>query len=58
MSSILVGGIGELVTNDSSLGDGSPLGILTDAAVVVSERQVRWVGREAEAPAADAPRPD
>jgi imidazolonepropionase len=53
MSSILVGGIGELVTNDSSLGDGSPLGILTDAAVVVAEHQVRWVGREADAPAAD-----
>ncbi|WP_045875165.1 imidazolonepropionase [Pseudofrankia sp. DC12] len=53
MSSILVGGIGELVTNDSSVGDGSPLGILTDAAVVVSERQVHWVGREADAPAAD-----
>ncbi|MGF7238867.1 MAG: imidazolonepropionase [Frankia sp.] len=53
MNSTLVGGIGELVTNDSSVGDGSPLGILTDAAVVVSGGQVRWVGREAEAPAAD-----
>jgi imidazolonepropionase len=53
MSSVLVGGIGELVTNDSSLGDRSPLGILTDAAVVVTGRRVRWVGREAAAPAAD-----
>ncbi|MDT3439856.1 MULTISPECIES: imidazolonepropionase [unclassified Pseudofrankia] len=53
MSSTLVGGIGELVTNDPSVGDRSTLGILTDAAVVVSDGRVRWVGREAEAPAAD-----
>jgi len=53
MSSTLVGGIGELVTNDPSLGDRSALGILTDAAVVVSDGRVRWVGGEAQAPAAD-----
>ena len=32
MSSLLLRHIGELVTNDPSLGDGSPLGLLLDAA--------------------------
>jgi imidazolonepropionase len=53
MTSLLVRHIGELVTNDPTLGDGSPLGLLTDAALVVEGGRVAWVGATAEAPAAD-----
>ena len=45
--------IAELVTNDATLGDGSPLGIVTDAAIVVENGRVAWVGPRAEAPDAD-----
>ena len=45
--------IAELVTNDATLGDGSPLGIVTDAAIVVDNGVVAWVGPRAQAPAAD-----
>jgi len=51
--STLVTGIGELVTNDASLGAG-PLGILEDAALVVDGDAVSWVGPAAAAPGADA----
>ena len=50
--SVLVDGIGELVTNDPSLGDG-PLGILHDAAVLVVDGVVAWVGASGASPAAD-----
>lgn len=53
MNSLLIDRIGELVTNDPTVGDGSPLGVLTDAAVVVQDGRVAWVGPAAEAPAAD-----
>ena len=53
MSSLLVTGIGQLVTNDLAAGDGSPLGILANAALVVEDRRVAWVGPAASAPAAD-----
>lgn len=53
MSTVALTGIGELVTNDASVGDGSPLGVLRDAAVVLAAGQVAWVGRSADAPAAD-----
>jgi imidazolonepropionase len=53
MSSLLLRHIGELVTNDRSLGDGSPLGLLTDAALVVEGGRVVWVGLSADAPDAD-----
>jgi imidazolonepropionase len=49
----LVTGIGELVTNDPAAGDGSPLGLLTHAAVVVAEGRIVWVGLGVEAPATD-----
>lgn len=52
MSSLLVTNIGELVTNDPSLGDG-PLGVLRDAALVAADGRVAWVGPAARAPAAD-----
>jgi imidazolonepropionase len=54
MTSLLLRQIGELVTNDPALGDGSPLGLLTDAALVVEGGRVAWVGESADAPAADS----
>ena len=53
MTSLVLRHIGELVTNDPALGDGTPLGLLTDAALVVEGGRVAWVGPTAEAPAAD-----
>jgi imidazolonepropionase len=50
---LLIRGIGELVTNDPTLGDGSPLGLLRDAAVIVEDGLVAWVGPANAAPAAD-----
>ncbi len=52
---VLVTGIGELVTNDpeSEQGDGTALGMLSDAAVVVQEGRVAWVGTSCRAPGAD-----
>jgi imidazolonepropionase len=51
MSSLLLTGIGELVTHDPAHGPGP--GVLTGAAVVVEGRRVAWTGPAAEAPAAD-----
>ncbi|MDV3207257.1 MAG: imidazolonepropionase [Rhodococcus ruber] len=45
----LLANIGCLVTNDPELGRG-PLGVLVDAAVVVGEGLVRWVGPSARIP--------
>ena len=53
MRATLFTGIGELVTCDASLGDGSALGILRDAALVAEGGAVAWVGRAQDAPAAD-----
>jgi imidazolonepropionase len=50
---LLIDHIGELVTNDASLGDAA-LGIVRDAAVVVGDDgRVAWVGARSSAPAAD-----
>jgi imidazolonepropionase len=51
MASLLLTGIGELVTNDPAYG--GPLGVLRDAALVVEHGKVAWVGRRSAAPAAD-----
>ena len=51
-ASLLVTGIGELVTNDPALGDGL-LGVLHDAAVVADGDRIAWIGPAASAPAAD-----
>jgi len=49
--STLITGIGELVTCDSSMGDGSPLGVLHDAALVAdADGRIAWVGPQGEAP--------
>ncbi|WP_433285726.1 imidazolonepropionase [Micromonospora sp. CA-244673] len=50
--SLLVDNIGELVTNDTG-GEGGPLGIRRDAAVLVEDGQVAWIGPARYAPAAD-----
>ncbi|HEY1700609.1 MAG TPA: imidazolonepropionase [Trebonia sp.] len=53
--SLLIDGISELVTNDPAApsGDGTPLGLIRDAAVVVAGDTIAWAGPAAHAPAAD-----
>ncbi|MGJ7417099.1 imidazolonepropionase [Streptomyces cinereoruber] len=45
--------IASLVTNDPSLGDGTPLGLIQSAAVVIEGDRVVWVGESSKAPATD-----
>jgi imidazolonepropionase len=52
MSSLLLTGIGSLVTNDPA--HGGPLGELHDAALVIESGKIAWVGSRRAAPAADA----
>jgi imidazolonepropionase len=52
VSTTLVTGVAELVTNEPRLGAG-PLGVVRDAALVVDGGLVAWVGPAAGAPAAD-----
>jgi len=54
MSSLAITNIGELLTNDPTVGDGSPVGRLTDAAIVLEEGRVAWVGPASQVPAADS----
>jgi imidazolonepropionase len=51
VTSIVITGIGELVTCDGTGDDG--LGIQTGAAVVVNEERIAWTGPTRSAPAAD-----
>ena len=51
MRATVITGIGELVTNDPERGD--LLGVLHDAAIVVEDDWVAWVGPSAAAPATD-----
>jgi len=53
VSSTAITGIAELVTNDPRTGDGTRLGILRDAAVVVDGSAIAWVGAAAAVPATD-----
>jgi imidazolonepropionase len=53
MSTRLVHNIGELTTNDPTLGHEGALGRLFRAAMVVDEEQVLWVGADGAAPDAD-----
>ncbi len=52
MTSTLITGIGQLVTNDPSCGE-SALGLVAEAAIVVEGGVVAWVGPSAGAPSAD-----
>jgi imidazolonepropionase len=51
MTSVLVTGIGSLVTNDPARG--GLIGEILDAALVIEGSKVAWVGRRADAPVAD-----
>ncbi|MGW7102207.1 imidazolonepropionase [Streptomyces sp. NPDC054838] len=52
-STTLITNIANLVTNDPSLGDASPLGLIQDAAVVIDGDRIAWVGESSKAPATD-----
>lgn len=45
--------IANLVTNNPSLGDGTPLGLIRDAAVVIDGDRIVWTGESSKAPATD-----
>jgi imidazolonepropionase len=51
VASVLVDGIGELVTNSPAVGDG--LGVLASAALVIDGGRIAWTGPSASAPGAD-----
>ncbi|MEU0833255.1 imidazolonepropionase [Streptomyces sp. NPDC005969] len=53
MTKTAITNIASLVTNDPSLGDGSPLGLILDAAVVIEGDRVVWTGESSKAPATD-----
>jgi imidazolonepropionase len=54
MSTTLLDGIGLLVTGSREYGDGSPLGEIADAALVVGDDGlVTWIGPSRQAPGAD-----
>ncbi|MEV0491616.1 imidazolonepropionase [Streptomyces atratus] len=53
MTTTAITNIASLVTNDPSLGDGSPLGRILDAAVVIEGDRVVWTGESSKAPDTD-----
>lgn len=53
MTTTLITNIRSLVTNDPALGDGTPIGLLQDAAVVIDGDRIAWAGPAATAPDAD-----
>lgn len=53
MPTTAITNIAALVTNDPSLGDGSPIGLIQDAAVVIGGDRVVWVGESSKAPTTD-----
>lgn len=50
MTAVLITDIGELTTNDDTVGRD---GVVRDAAVVIEGERIAWVGAAADAPAAD-----
>ncbi|MFZ3498036.1 imidazolonepropionase [Streptomyces sp. 5.8] len=53
MTTTAITNIGSLVTNDPALGDGTPLGLIQNAAVVIDGDRIAWVGPADKAPPAD-----
>jgi len=53
MTSTVLENIAELITNDPTLGDQTAMGRVVDAAMVIDEQRVLWVGASADAPDAD-----
>ncbi len=53
MSATVITNIATLVTNDPSLRDSDPLGLVRDAAVVIEGDRVVWTGGSSKAPATD-----
>ncbi|MGA5287834.1 imidazolonepropionase [Streptomyces pseudogriseolus] len=53
MSATVITNIATLVTNDPSLRDSDPLGLVRDAAVVIEGDRVVWTGASSKAPATD-----
>ncbi|GAA3497360.1 imidazolonepropionase [Streptomyces prasinosporus] len=53
MSATVITNIATLVTNDPSLRDPDPLGLVRDAAVVIEGDRVVWTGESSKAPATD-----
>ncbi len=56
MTTRLLHGISELTTNDPTVGDETVMGRITDAALILDEDAVVWVGPARGAPAADTAR--
>ncbi len=56
MTTRLLHGISELTTNDPTVGDETVMGRITDAALILDEDAVVWVGAARGAPAADTAR--
>jgi imidazolonepropionase len=53
MTTTVITNIGSLVTNDPALGDGTPIGLIQSAAVVIDGDRIAWTGPAASAPDAD-----
>ncbi|MCP9992247.1 MULTISPECIES: imidazolonepropionase [Streptomyces] len=53
MSATVITNIATLVTNDPSLRDPDPLGLVRDGAVVIEGDRVVWTGESSKAPATD-----
>lgn len=53
MTTRLIDNVGELTTNNPTLGDETVMGRFTHAALVVDDERVLWVGPRERAPAAD-----
>jgi imidazolonepropionase len=52
MSQTLIKNIGLLVTNNSEI-DGTPLGLIENAALLIEHRRVKWIGASESGPSAE-----